>query len=129
VGTVVLDSGVVIGWLDRSDAHHAAAEAALENHQDDDLRLPASALAEVLVGHARRGSVEHAREALRALGLNVDPIGEPSAVAAAIVRARHPRFRLPDALIFGHAEAIGAEIVLTTDRRWQDVSPLVHVVA
>ena len=58
MGLSVLDAGVVIGFLDGNDAHHLAASTALGEARDrnDRLVLPASALAETLVGPSRRGA-------------------------------------------------------------------------
>lgn len=39
-----------------------------------------------------------------------------------------PRAGRPRRALLGHAEAIGADVVLTTDRRWKRVSDRVHVV-
>jgi predicted nucleic acid-binding protein len=124
---VVVDSGVVIGVLDGADAHHAAARAALEAHRDDDLRMPASAYAEAVVRPAREGRLDDVRGDLQALGLAIDAVAESSAEAAARLKARHG-LRLPDALVLGHAEAIEADVVLTTDARWRRISDLVRVV-
>jgi predicted nucleic acid-binding protein len=124
---VVVDSGVVIGLLDGSDAHHSAARGALADHRDDDLRIPSSAYAEAIVRPAREGRIDEVRRDLHALGLAVDAIPEPSAAAAARLRARHG-LRLPDALVLGHAEAIDADVILTTDARWRRISTKVRVV-
>jgi predicted nucleic acid-binding protein len=129
VGTVVLDASVVIGHLDARDVHHQAARAALERHEADDLLLPASAYAEALVGPVRRGETERARSGIGELGLTIAPIDEEAAEAAATLRGRFPSLRLPDALVLGHAEAIDADAVLTTDAWWSRVSPRVRPVA
>jgi predicted nucleic acid-binding protein len=55
-------------------------------------------------------------------------LGVESAEAAARIRAQFRSLRLSDALVLGHAEAIGADAVLTTDRRSRRVSPRVRVV-
>jgi hypothetical protein len=38
------------------------------------------------------------------------------------------RRRLPDALVLAYAEALDADVVLTTDRRWSRASARVRVV-
>ncbi len=128
MGTVVLDAGIVIGWLETSDAHHAAADAAIDQHADDDVRIPSSVYAEILVRPARRCATELTRNLLRDVGIRIDAIGEETAEHAAKLRAAHPSLRLPDALVLGYAEVIDADVVLTTDRRWKRVSDRVHVV-
>ena len=54
----ILDAGVIIAIFDSSDAHHAAAREALTRARSrgEDLALPASAYAEVLVGPFRQGA-------------------------------------------------------------------------
>lgn len=125
---IVLDSSVVIGALDRSDAHHAAVTRALGARDADDLRLPISAYSEVLVAPVRAGRLEEVEAELAVLGLTIDPIGEAAAEEAARLRARHQALRLPDALVIGHAEAIEAHELLTTDARWKRFSTRVRVV-
>ena len=49
---IVLDASVIIAHLDPADALHARAVTALTAVSDDDLVLPASALAETLVSQA-----------------------------------------------------------------------------
>jgi predicted nucleic acid-binding protein len=128
VGKVVLDARVVIALIEGGDAHHADAHAALLRHTEDELILPASAYAEVLVRPAREGKVAEVRTDLHTLALRIDAIGEASAEEAAALRGRFTSLRLPDALVLGHAEAIGADVVLTTDRRWRRVAANVAVV-
>jgi predicted nucleic acid-binding protein len=125
---VVLDASIVIGVLEAEDAHHQAATAAVDEHADDDLRLPASAYAEVLVEPAKRGFLLEAQAKVGLLPLRIDPIERGAGEAAAVLRAQTTALRLPDALVLGHAEAIDADVVLTTDRRWRRVSPRVKVV-
>jgi predicted nucleic acid-binding protein len=69
VALIVVDASVIIGFLDADDQHHEAAVAALEGAASDELVLPATAYAEVLVAPAQKGSaaVDRAEEALLAL--------------------------------------------------------------
>ena len=46
---VVLDASIIIAFLDRGDAHHAKALEAVGQTRDEELVLPASAYAEILV--------------------------------------------------------------------------------
>lgn len=117
---IVVDASVLIAHFESGDALHGAATAALDAHDLDDLRLPASAYAEALVTHSRSETVAAARRAVAALGLEIVPIDEAVAEAAAGLRARVPAIRLPDALVLGCAEALRADVVLTGDRRWKD---------
>lgn len=128
MGTVVLDAGVVIGWLDAADPHHSTVSAALDERGADDLRLPASAWAEALVRQVQAGSVELARTAVFEAAITIDAIGEATAEQAARLRARHASLRLPDALVIAHAEVLEADELLTTDARWRRLSKRVRVV-
>ncbi len=116
---IVLDASVVIAHLDPADPHHEAAVAALADHAAEDVRLPASAYAEALVDPARKGRADVARDKIRALLLGIEPIGEAIAERTAVLRADNPSLRLPDALVIACGEELGADAVLTTDRRWK----------
>jgi PIN domain nuclease of toxin-antitoxin system len=87
----------------------------------DDLVVPASVLAEVLVRpYSHRPKVVQSVERfLTDLGVRIHPLDEPVAHAAARVRASHVSVRLPDALTLGTAAVIGGT-VLTTDRGWPE---------
>ena len=125
---IVLDASVVIAHLDASDAHHHAAVSKLRSLATDDLRLPASAYSEALVGPTRRGDPEQARARIQALPLRIEPISADQAEAAALLRAGDPPLRLPDALVIACGEVIGADRVVTTDRRWQRFGRLIEVI-
>src|SRR5262249_60155943 len=111
----VADASVVTGFLDADAAHHRAAPSALEAAASDDLVLPATAYAEVLVAPARRGAAAVGRvdEALAALALRVEPVTPAIARAAAALRARHRALRLPDAPVLATAAVLGAAQVAT----------------
>jgi predicted nucleic acid-binding protein len=119
VALIVLDASVVIAHLDASDALHAAAVAALREHVEDDLHLPASAYAEALVAPARTGRLEEGRRTIAALGVRLVPIDPEVAERAAAVRAAEPALRLPDALVLACGGVLDAQAVVTADRRWQ----------
>ena len=127
---VVLDASVVIAFLDGSDSHHEAAVAALIRAESDDLVLPASAYAEMLVGPARRGNaaIAVARQFVLDLALRVEPTTDRVAERAAILRALHPTLKLPDALVLATGDVLDASRVLTADRSWSRVSRRVRVI-
>ena len=123
MGLTILDAGILIAALDSSDAHHAAAIAALRECRGsgDALVVPASAYAEALVGPSRSGAdaVATVDAFLDALPAAVEPATREVAREAAALRARHGRaLRLPDALILATAAVLGADVVLTTDAGW-----------
>jgi predicted nucleic acid-binding protein len=132
VGAVVLDASVVLALLDPQDAFHEAATCALREHQAEGARflLPASVLAEVLVGVARLGDEgldQRRSQIVAAFGPPV-ALDEPVAVSAARRRARHRSLRLPDAVVLATAEVLDAQAVLTGDKRWERVDSRVRLV-
>jgi predicted nucleic acid-binding protein len=123
MGLTLLDAGVLIGFLDASDAHHDAAyreiRGALE--RGDRVAIPASAFAEALVGPSRRGkeAVEGVQEFVERVPIEVAQLDADTAVIAADLRARHgSRLRLPDALVIATAHDLDADVLVTGDRNW-----------
>lgn len=122
MGLTHLDAGVIIAFLDGADAHHDAARSALSTALDNAERLSiaASALAECLVGPARRSTkaVELVRAVIDRLPVTVVHLDEEIATQAATLRARHRSLKLPDALVIATAEHSRADQLITTDRKW-----------
>ena len=122
MGLTHVDAGVIIAFLDGDDVHHDAARSALANALDNAERLSiaASALAECLVGPARRSpkAVELVRTVIDRLPVSVVHLDEEIATQAAMLRARHRSLKLPDALVIATAEHSGADHLVTTDRKW-----------
>jgi len=128
VGLIHLDAGVIIGFLDASDAHHQTSRAALADavQQSDHLALAASALAESLVGPARRGepAVHAVRNLVDRLPISIIPLDVEIATTAARLRAAHRTLRLPDALVIATAIEQAADHLITTDRKWPTAKAL-----
>ena len=129
----ILDAGIIIAILDSSDAHHAAAREALTlvRSRGDELAVPASAYAEVLVGPFRQGASAVAKvdEFLAALPARVEPVTREISARAASLRAKHgTRLRLPDALVVATAVELGAALLLTTDAGWPSLPVRTSVV-
>lgn len=128
MGLTVCDAGVIIGFLDGQDAHHQFATASLHAavQRNDHLVLPSSVYAEVLVGPFRSGvqAVRAVDELVDRVPFAVEPLSRPIAAAAARVRAKHPKVRLPDALVIATALVLDADVLLTTDRGWPPRSKL-----
>lgn len=122
MGLTVIDAGVLIGFLDRNDAHHDKARRALGEALDrnDRLVLPASALAEALVGPSRRGAgaVSTVRQVIERVPIAIAPLDQDIAAAAAELRAHHRSVKLPDALVIATAVTLDADLLVTTDRNW-----------
>lgn len=122
MGLTHLGAGVIIAFLDADDAHHDAARSAVADALDnaDRLSIAASALAECLVGPARRGpkAVEVVRALLERLPVSVVDLDTDIAMRAARLRARHRSLKLPDALVLATAAQSAADRLITTDRKW-----------
>jgi len=133
MGLTHLDAGVIIAFLDADDEHHDAARSALSDALDNAQRLSiaASALAECLVGAARRSpkAVELVRTVIDRLPVSVVQLDEDIATQAAMLRARHRSLKLPDALVIATAEHSSADRLITTDRKWPTATAMKLTVA
>ncbi|HET7591149.1 MAG TPA: PIN domain-containing protein [Solirubrobacterales bacterium] len=124
---VVLDSDAVVGFLDRDDALHGAADDAIRDligtHR---LLVSAVTYAEVLTG-ARLGhhDEEQARGFFYELTSGILSVDMEIAEKAAELRSRLKSLRMPDALVLATADiAPEVELVLTGDRQMERVSGL-----
>jgi predicted nucleic acid-binding protein len=124
---VVLDSGAVVGFLDRQDALHDAADAAVRELVRGQ-RMLASVVtyAEVLTG-ARLGHHKEDDVAGFFAGLlsAVLPVDVAVAEKAADLRSRFRALRMPDALILATAEMDPeVDLIVTGDQQLTKVSRL-----
>jgi predicted nucleic acid-binding protein len=124
---VVLDSGVVVGFLDRQDALHGAADAAVRELVRGQ-RMVASVVtyAEVLTG-ARLGhhNEDDVTGFFAGLLSAVLPVDVAVAEKAADLRSRFRALRLPDALILATAETDPkVDLIVTGDQQLIKVSEL-----
>jgi predicted nucleic acid-binding protein len=124
---VVLDSDAVIGFLDRNDALHDAADAAIRDLVGKErLLVSVVTYAEVLTG-ARLG--HHDENQVKGffsdLISEVLPIDVKVADVAADLRSRRKSLRMPDAMILATAE-IQADVglVVTGDQKATKVAGL-----
>ncbi len=124
---VVIDASVLIALLHPGDALHISAMAAFNRYAGDDLKIPASAYSECLVAPARLGHLQRARASIASLLVEVVPITGEIVEDAAQLRARHPKLRLPDALVVATASVLGAQILLTGDAAWRGLGKFVSV--
>ena len=128
MGLIHLDAGVIIGFLDASDAHHHNSRVALASalRNGDRLALAASALAECLVGPARRGepAIHAVRNLVDRLPISIIRLDVEIATTAARLRAAHRPIRLPDALVIATAIEQAADHLITTDRKWPTAKAL-----
>lgn len=133
MGLIHLDAGVIIGFLDGDDSHHDASRAALSQAlgRSDRLAIAASALAECLVGPARRSpqAIELVRTVIDRLPVSVVDLNAEIATQAAVLRARHRTLKLPDALVIATAATSGADHLITTNRKWPTAKAMKLTVA
>ena len=120
----VLDASVVIAFLDPDDTLHEAAVAALTEHQHDQLVIPASVYAEILVGPYRKGveAVAEVEAFLADFAVRIEAITPAIARAAARLRSDSRSLRRPDALVLATADEVAADTVLTGDESWTTLS-------
>lgn len=124
---VVLDSGVVVGFLDREDALHEAADGAVrELVRRQRLLVSVVTYAEVLTG-ARLGhhSEDDVAGFFSGLLSAVLPVDVTVADRAADLRSRVKSLRMPDALILATAEVDpDVDLIVTGDQKLTKVSNL-----
>lgn len=124
---VVLDSSAVVGFLDRGDAlHHAADEAVRELVQKHRLLVSAVTYAEVLTGALLGHHDEHrVRGFFLHLISEVLPVDMDIAEKAADLRAGLKSLRMPDALIIATAHLEPkVDLVLTGDKQASRIAGL-----
>ena len=108
MAVVVFDSDVLIGFLNRDDAHHADAVTQVRAALAPGTRrlLCAVNYAEILIGPIRAGAQELVKQMLAQFNVETVQVDMELAERAAYVRAR-TNLKLPDA--FALATAIHAE--------------------
>jgi predicted nucleic acid-binding protein len=116
MAVVVFDSDVLIGFLNRQDAHHTAAVAVVRDAVKPGNRrlLCAVNYGEILIGPLRTGAQATVEQMLTQLAIEIIQVDMALAQRAAAVRAR-TNLKLPDA--FALATAVHAE-----HRGWKDVT-------
>jgi predicted nucleic acid-binding protein len=124
---VVLDSAAIVAFLDRDDALHTAADAAIRKLIAAN-RFYASAVtfAEVLTGaHLDHHDEEVVRGFFNDLVAEVLPVEAATAERAARLRADHRSLRMPDALIIAAADGHpDVDVILTGDAGFKSVRGL-----
>ncbi|MCD6727431.1 MAG: type II toxin-antitoxin system VapC family toxin [Solirubrobacteraceae bacterium] len=132
MGLTLLDTGAVIGFLDRDDAFHRSAHDAIAAAIGDGgfLALSVVSQAELLtgvgLGHHPEGLLTGF---LAELAVRIIPVDERVAARAAEIRSAHtamgaggrrrPTIRMPDALILATASVTpDVDRLVVTDRGW-----------
>ncbi|HMJ04401.1 MAG TPA: PIN domain-containing protein [Conexibacter sp.] len=112
---IVLDASVLIGHLDRHDAHHETAKQRLLTVADRPFGASSITLAEIFVGPTRTGGLDAARAALRRLQvaeLSLPPDAAERLAALHVETA----LKLPDCCVLLAAEATGGAVLTVDDR-------------
>lgn len=106
---IVLDANVLIGFLDATDSHHAAAVDLLERRFVDGFAASVLTVAEALVHPTRVDRQDAAMSSLARIGVQVIPLDASAAAALARMRNTY-RVRMPDAVALYTAFSTGAEL-------------------
>lgn len=143
MGLTLLDSSVLIAFLDRDDTLHDDAAEAIESalRSGSGLAISAVSWAEILNG-AMQGHHDEAalREFLGDVGVEILPVTTAIAEQAAHLQAGYakrgpgkrskPRLRTPDALILATGEVFDeVDRVLTGEPKWAKVPGVTTSVA
>jgi len=128
----VLDTSVLIAFLDATDELHERSRTALQASDivDSEWVLPTTVCAELMVGAYRAGRrVADTLDSFIDEGVDrVEPVTLPIARRAARIRAEHTRLSLADAFVIATGEVLEADVVLTADAVWRRASERVRVV-
>lgn len=142
MGLTLLDSSVLIAYLDRDDTLHEGAARAIESalRSGSGLAISAVSWAEILNG-AKQGHHDEAaiREFVADLGVDILPVTTVIAEQAAQLQADYaasgarrrdkPRLRTPDALILAAGEVFDEVVqILTGEPKWTNVPGVTAVV-
>jgi len=112
---IVVDASVLIAHLDATDLHHERASALLHNAADEALAASPITLAEVLVGPARAGMVDHGTALLHDLDVTSVPLLEDAPVGLAVLRAG-TALKMPDCCVLLAAAQTHGALATFDDR-------------
>lgn len=123
MGLGLLDSGVIVGFLDADDAFHRSSRAAIASARGVGHGFIASAvtytemLTGVALGHHDPAIV---RGFFRDVIAEIIPVDVDVAERAAQLRGSHKSLKTPDALTLATGE-LYADLVLISDDQWQRI--------
>ena len=123
----VVDTSVLIAYMDARDPHHHAAHHVLASTPTADRIISTVTYADVLVGVFRREpSSERLERLMSEVSIVTFPVADAVAIQSALLRSKH-RLDLPDALIIATAEVLKAGL-LTADRSWLRITPRAELI-
>jgi predicted nucleic acid-binding protein len=106
---IILDANVLIGFLDATDPHHAAALNLLERNFAEGFGCSVLTMAEALVHPTRAGRQDAAQASLAKIGVEVIALEAADALTLATVRNDY-RVRMPDAVALHTAIQTGSAL-------------------
>ncbi|MFJ2034061.1 type II toxin-antitoxin system VapC family toxin [Streptosporangium sp. NPDC087985] len=125
--TVMLDTNVIAGLLNPDDALYSHARDAVRRWED---KAASFAISVITWNGLRVGAVHKGVAAEKMLGGfraavvdRIVEVDETTAESAALLRAADLTVRVPDALIIATAREIGADALLTADRKFPGIAP------
>jgi predicted nucleic acid-binding protein len=114
---ILVDTSVIVAWLDRTHSAHKICTAAIEKSvQRDELAVSAVTFAELAAGARTREHVEEALQIFQRIELDFDSAWRAGQAFRQYRRKENDRPVLPDFLIRAQAAALNLPH-LTNDRR------------
>jgi predicted nucleic acid-binding protein len=124
----VVDTSVLLAWLEPAEPHHkVAVEELTDARASGDLAIPVTAFAEALVRPYRQSPQAGRRVERKLMEIGrIVPTSIEVGRRAAQLRSRS-QVKLPDALIVATGLEMRATAILTLDERLSRVDPAVKV--
>jgi predicted nucleic acid-binding protein len=113
---ISVDASVLIAHFSADDIHHVSATDLLTKYQHHEFVISAITLAEFLVGPARTGQLEAARQAIAELDIRTHAMAASAPWRLAELRAL-TGLKLPDCCVLYTAECHSDSLVSTFDEK------------
>ena len=132
MGSIVLDTSIVLAMFNPGDVLHKTATATVSEYRErgSSFVVPTSVLSEALVLANRRGSdaVDKVESFIDLLSDDMPVIDRVIAREAAVVRAVKNSVKTLDAFVIATGRVVDASVILTGDRKWAGVDRRVEVI-